>query len=84
MPNPIPAPPPANPETKDRKRCSWPLRIWRVGDGLCRHAWRGFLTLLCVLLYLWLIGVPGFLVNRWLHQVDGSRRIPHGAEPPAY
>ena len=70
MPNPIPAPPPANPETKDRKRCSWPLRIWRVGDGLCRHAWRGFLTLLCVLLYLWLIGVPGFLVNRWLHQVD--------------
>lgn len=77
MPNPIPAPPPANPETKDRPRCTWPLRLWRVGDGLCRHAWRGFLTLLCVLLYLWLIGVPGFLVNRWLHQAgpDAFRMV---------
>jgi hypothetical protein len=70
LPNPTPAPPPARPEPTARPRCPWPLRLWRFGDGLCRHAWRGFLTLLCVLLYLWLIGVPGFLVNRWLRQLD--------------
>lgn len=37
---------------------------------LVQHSWRTLLTLLCVLLYLWLIGVPGFLVTRWLHQME--------------
>lgn len=70
MPNPSPTPAPPSPASKPDRRCPWPLRVWRFSHGLCRLFWRTFLILLCLLLYLWLIGIPGTLVNRGLRSID--------------
>lgn len=51
-------------------RRSWLARLFRWGHGVCLHSWRGFLVLLCVVLYGWLIGLPGFLVNHGLRRLD--------------
>lgn len=70
MPTPSPTPNPSNPVSKPERRSPWPLRVWRFSHGLCRLCWRTFLILLCLLLYMWLIGLPGALVNRGLRTLD--------------
>lgn len=61
--------PPPSPEAQPKPR-SRLRRIWSLGHGTCRLAWRLFLIHLCLMLYLWLIGLPGFLVNPWLREMD--------------
>ena len=73
MPNPTPANPAPGPSpatTGPGRLKAWLWRIWRLGHGASRAAWRAFLLFLCLLLYLWLIGVPGFLVQRLLDRLD--------------
>ncbi len=77
MPNPNPAPAPS--PAPEPIRHSWVWRVWHVGHGTARLGWRVFLVLLCLLLYLWLIGLPGFLVNRWIQRID-SRPFRVGLE----
>lgn len=71
MPSPLPPPTASKPATKPpRSLRAAVLRLLGWVHNLVQHSWRALLTLLCVLLYLWLIGVPGFLVTRWLRHLE--------------
>lgn len=60
------------PNTKSGRIRTWALRILHFGHGSFRLLWCAFLLLLCLLLYLWLVGLPGMVVNRALRHLDSQ------------